>query len=85
MGGNPNAELDKVLVRNYTSKARYMVYACSERQHCHPHEKHSILISEGLELVFRLVFKTSSGRITPSVAGSIPALSVFLLLTLTEW
>jgi hypothetical protein len=28
-----------------------------------------------LELVFRLVFKTSGGRITPSVAGSIPALS----------
>jgi hypothetical protein len=34
------------------------------------------LIPEGLELVFRLVFKTSGGRITPSVAGSIPALSV---------
>ncbi len=30
-----------------------------------------------MELVFRLVFKTSSGRITPSVAGSIPAPSVF--------
>ncbi len=28
-----------------------------------------------MDLVFRLVFKTSSGRITPSVAGSIPALS----------
>ncbi len=28
-----------------------------------------------MELVFRLVFKTSGGRITPSVAGSIPALS----------
>jgi hypothetical protein len=28
-----------------------------------------------LELVFRLVLKTSGGRITPSVAGSIPALS----------
>jgi hypothetical protein len=33
------------------------------------------LIPEGLELVFRLVLKTSGGRITPSVAGSIPALS----------
>jgi hypothetical protein len=31
-----------------------------------------------LELVFRLVLKTSGGRITPSVAGSIPALSVYL-------
>jgi hypothetical protein len=29
-----------------------------------------------LHLVVRLVLKTSSGRITPSVAGSIPALSV---------
>ena len=28
-----------------------------------------------MELVFRLVFKTSSGRITTFVAGSIPALS----------
>lgn len=35
----------------------------------------SIFSAEGLELVFRLVFKTSSGRTTPSVAGSIPALS----------
>ena len=33
---------------------------------------------EGLELVFRPVFKTGSGRITPSVAGSIPALSEFI-------
>jgi hypothetical protein len=32
---------------------------------------------ERLELVFRPVFKTGSGRITPSVAGSIPAPSVF--------
>ena len=31
--------------------------------------------TERMELVFRLVFKTSSGRITTSVAGSIPALS----------
>ena len=31
---------------------------------------------ERMDLVFRLVFKTSSGRIIPSVAGSIPALSV---------
>ena len=31
---------------------------------------------ERMKLVFQLVFKTSSGRITPSVAGSIPALSV---------
>ena len=30
---------------------------------------------EGTGLVSQLVFKTSSGRITPSVAGSIPALS----------
>jgi hypothetical protein len=28
-----------------------------------------------MHLVVRLVFKTSSGRITPPVAGSIPALS----------
>ena len=30
---------------------------------------------ERMDLVVRLVFKTSSGRITPPVAGSIPALS----------
>jgi hypothetical protein len=30
---------------------------------------------EGKKLVFRLVFKTSNGRIIPAVAGSIPALS----------
>lgn len=30
---------------------------------------------ERMDLVFRLVFKTSSGRIIPAVAGSIPALS----------
>lgn len=33
---------------------------------------------ERKDLVVRLVFKTSIGRITPSEAGSIPALSVFL-------
>ena len=32
-----------------------------------------IHLLEGLELVFRLVFKTSSRRIKPAVAGSIPA------------
>lgn len=32
-------------------------------------------ITEGMGLVFQLVFKTSSGRIKSSVAGSIPALS----------
>ena len=34
---------------------------------------------ERLELVFRLVFKTSSRRIKPAVAGSIPALSAGLV------
>ncbi|MFH1618016.1 MAG: DUF3343 domain-containing protein [Candidatus Margulisiibacteriota bacterium] len=33
------------------------------------------LDKESKELVFQLVFKTSSGRIIPSAAGSIPALS----------
>ena len=34
---------------------------------------------EGTELVFQLVFKTSSRRIKPAVAGSIPALSANFL------
>ena len=34
-------------------------------------------MSEGKDLVVRLVFKTSRRRITPPLAGSIPALSDF--------
>jgi len=36
-------------------------------------------------LVAQLVFKTSSGRITPSVAGSIPALSARVSLFFVRW
>lgn len=32
-----------------------------------------------MELVFRLVFKTNNRRIKPAVAGSIPALSAFII------
>ncbi len=35
------------------------------------------LFTERMELVFQLVFKTNNRRITPAVAGSIPALSAF--------
>jgi hypothetical protein len=37
-------------------------------------------LPERTELVFQLVFKTSSGWIKPTVAGSIPALSATLRL-----
>jgi hypothetical protein len=37
--------------------------------------KNKDFTTEGKELVFHPVFKTGSRRITPAVAGSIPALS----------
>jgi hypothetical protein len=39
-----------------------------------------LIYTERMGLVSRLVFKTNSRRITPAVAGSIPALSAFFVL-----